>query len=344
MTQGASAAPSGGKRSVPTGGFEPLRSKAGQAIPTLRSVFEFIDYRKYLDHHYQEKKKKNRKFSYRYFAMKAGITSPSFLKMVIDGKRNLTSGMIEKFCRALELDGKEAKYFTNLVHFNQAKTAREKQDFYAALRAMGDLIKEEVLRINQYDYFDKWYTPIIRELLGLGDFQEDFDLLGRTVEPPVSPAEAKAAVLLLLKLGLVERKENGRYAPTKLALAGVNDDSVVSLSLRTYQEYALEHAKRAMYDFDKRVRHISTMVLGVSPAAYGAMVEEINAFKDRIKAIVHRDEASTRVYQFTLALFPVSKDAPRPAAVRPEAQTRAGHGLEALRAAQPGGPAERDAA
>ena len=39
-----------------------------------------------------------------------------------------------------------------------------------------------------------------------------------------------------------------------------------------------------------------------------AMVEEIQAFKDRIKALVHKDEDSSRVYQFTLALFPVSKD------------------------------------
>jgi uncharacterized protein (TIGR02147 family) len=291
---------------VPTGGFETFRSKTGQVIATLKSVFEFIDYRKYLEHHYSEKKKKNRKFSYRYFAMKAGITSPSFLKMVIDGKRNLTSAMIEKFCRALELDAKECKYFTYLVNFNQAKTAREKQDYYTALRSMGDMVKEEVLRINQYDYFDKWYTPIIRELLCLGDFQDDFDLLGRSVEPPVSPAEAKTAVQLLVKLGLVARKDNGRYGQTKLALAV--DDTVVSMALRTYQEYALEHAKRSMYDIDKRVRHLSTLVLGVSPAAYGAMVEEIAAFKDRIKAIVHRDEASSRVYQFTLALFPVSKE------------------------------------
>lgn len=303
------------------GGFETFRSKTGQAVASLKSVFEFIDYRKFLEHHYQERKKKNRKFSYRYFAMKAGITSPSFLKMVIDGKRNLTSAMIEKFCRALELDAKECKYFTYLVHFNQAKTAREKQDFYSALRSMGDMVKEEVLRINQYDYFDKWYTPIIRELICLIDFRDDFDFLGRSVEPPVSPAEAKAAVQLLLKLGLVAQKENGRYAQTKLALAV--DDTVVSLSLRTYQEYALEHAKRSMYDIDKRVRHLSTLVLGVSPSAYGAMVEEIQAFKDRIKAIVHRDEASSRVYQFTLALFPVSKE------------TGAGKADRTERAAQP---------
>ena len=271
-----------------------------------KSVFEFIDYRKFLEYHYQEKKKRSPKFSYRYFAMKAGITSPSFLKMVIDGKRNLTSAMVEKFCKALDLGAKECKYFTNLVHFNQAKTAREKQDYYLALRTMGNLVQEEVLRVHQYDYFDKWYTPILRELICLGDFQDNFELIGRSVEPAISALDAKGALQLLLKLGLVTRKEDGWYAQTKKAVTA--DDSVTSMALRTYQEYALDHAKLAMHNQDKKARHISTMTLGVSASAYGAMVEEIQAFKDRIKALVHRDEASSRVYQFTLALFPVTKD------------------------------------
>jgi hypothetical protein len=54
--------------------------------------------------------------------------------------------MIEKFCVALRLDARDSKYFTNLVHFNQAKTAREKQDYYAVLRSLGDPVREEVIR------------------------------------------------------------------------------------------------------------------------------------------------------------------------------------------------------
>jgi hypothetical protein len=38
------------------------------------------------------------------------------------------------------------------------------------------------------------------------------------------------------------------------------------------------------------------------------LAEEIEAFKDRIKAVVRRDDRSSRVYQFTLTLFPVSAD------------------------------------
>jgi hypothetical protein len=38
------------------------------------------------------------------------------------------------------------------------------------------------------------------------------------------------------------------------------------------------------------------------------LVAEIQAFKDRVKAIVSRDEDSSRVYHLNLELFPGSED------------------------------------
>lgn len=280
--------------------------KDAPSVPPLRTVFEFIDYRKYLENYYAEQKRRTKTFSYRYFAKRAGISSPSFLKFIIDGKRNLTTPMIEKFCTALKLGSKEAKYFNSLVHFNQAKTAKEKQDHYAILRFLGNPVFEEILRVNQYDYFDKWPTPIIRELVCLRDFKDDWELIARAVQPAISAMEAKGAVQLLLKLGLVARKEDGRYVQTKKGVAA--DDGITSMALRSFHAQMMDHAKRALHEFDRRERNMSSLTLGVSPSAYSAIVEEIHAFKDRVKAIVHADEASSRVYQFNLELFPVSKD------------------------------------
>ncbi|MBD3319960.1 MAG: TIGR02147 family protein [Chitinivibrionales bacterium] len=89
----------------------------------MESVFEFIDYRQFLNHYYYVKKAETRYFSFRYFANKAGINSSSFLKHVIDGRRNLTPVACVQFCAALGLDGKQATYFRHLVMFNQARTA-----------------------------------------------------------------------------------------------------------------------------------------------------------------------------------------------------------------------------
>jgi uncharacterized protein (TIGR02147 family) len=272
------------------------------------SVFGYIDYRRFLADHYREQKLASKRFSYRWFAKQAGIASPSFLKFVIDGKRNLTSPMIEKFCRAMRLDARDAKYFSHLVGFNQAKTAREKQDHYAVLRSLGAPAQEEVIRGRAIRYFERWHTPVIRELVCMGRFGDDWESLGLAVSPPIAPADARAAVAILLELGLIEKRGDGSYRQTKKGLAA--DENLASMPVRAFHGTMLEHAKRALHGFGKHERHQSSMVMGLSRDGYAVLVEEIRAFKDRIKILVHNDDGSSRVYHFSLDLFPMSGELP----------------------------------
>jgi uncharacterized protein (TIGR02147 family) len=281
----------------------------------MKEIVQFIDYRKFLEHYYEEQKRVKRNFSYRYFALKAGIASASFLKAVIEGKRNLSPKSIEQFCKAINFNAKDARYFTHLVLFNQAKTAMEKQEYYAVLRTLSGAVKEDTLKNNQYDYYDKWYTSILRELLCLHDFQNDYDLIAKTVVPPITNFEAKKAVELLLKLSLIAVNADGSYKQTRTAIKA--DGAMTSVAVRNFMDTMLEHAKKALHGMDKSERHISSITLGISPAAYAILVEEIQAFKDRVKAIVNKDEDSSRVYHLNLGLFPGSKTVKPPAPVAP---------------------------
>lgn len=272
----------------------------------MKSLFEYIDYRKFLRDYYNEKKKNTRHFSYRYFAQKTGINSPSFLKHVIDAERNLTTPAIDKFCKALNLNKKETVYFRHLVLFNQAKTSIEKQEHYKVLRSMSRNVKESILKVNQFDYFKKWYTVIIRELLCIYNFKDDFKLLAKSVIPPITFAEAKNAVKLLLDLDLVKKHTNGTYSQTNKAI--VVEDSITSLAVRSFTENMLDKAKLSLHQINKSERHISGMTLGISKSNYDLLTSEIEAFKDRIKAIVNQDNDCSRVYQCNISLFPASID------------------------------------
>lgn len=256
-------------------------------IITMQPIFEFIDYRKFLSLFYEDKKEHFPYFSYRYFSQKLGINSPSFLMHVIDGKRNLTTKMVERFSKALDLSPKEARYFRNLVLFNQAKTANEKQEYYTVLRSMAGMVKESVLGTNQYDYFSTWYTPVLRELICLHDFKDDYKAIAATVKPAILPSQVKAAVALLLKLGLIERGDEGRYRQTVSAITA--DSSVTSLAVRSFTRAMLEHSKTALDTIDKNERHVSGLTMGISPEAYDVIAVEVEAFKNRIKSIVNRD-------------------------------------------------------
>jgi uncharacterized protein (TIGR02147 family) len=276
----------------------------------MQELYRYIDFRKYLADFYLEKKRTTRHFSYRYFAERAGIKSPVFLKQVVDGQRNLTRGMIEKFIPALNLTIKEGLFFKNLVLFNQAKNSHEKQECYSVILSMMDYVKERRIAGDQYAYFAKWYNSVIRELVCLYDFQDDFDLIARTVLPQITATEAKKSVQLLVRLKMIVRQSNGKYRQTDTAI--ISNDDMVALARRSFNGEMLLLARNANDTMPRDERNISGITMGISKACYDVLLAEMAAFKERVKAIVNQDEKSVRVYQLAFQLFPLSKDIPAP--------------------------------
>ena len=272
----------------------------------MQSIFEFIDYRQFLAEYYSDKKETSQFFSYRYFSQKIGLNSPSFLKAIIEGKRNLTRPMLERFCKAMNLNAKETLYFKNLVFFNQAKTSAEKQEYYVAIKSMVGGVKEAVLNTDQFEVFSNWYVPVIRELICFYDFKNDYQNLASVIKPPIQAFKAKEAVSLLLRLKMVAQRSDGSFRLVFPAM--VAGSSVTSLAVRSFIRTMLERSKEALDTIDKQVRHISGITMGISPETYDILTSEIEAFKDRVKIIVNNDTKSSRIYQMTLSLFPVSED------------------------------------
>jgi|GEM_PF-609728 len=80
----------------------------------LANVFDYLDYREFLRATYAEGKRL-KKLSYRAFSRRAGLLSPNYLKLVIDGKRNITHEMAQRFAQALHLTAEGTEYFELLV-------------------------------------------------------------------------------------------------------------------------------------------------------------------------------------------------------------------------------------
>ena len=271
----------------------------------MHSIFEYLDYRKFLADYYAFKKKMHRSFSYRSFNAKAGISSPVFLKLVIDGKRNLGLSSIEKFATALGLNKKESLYFRKLVLFDQSTTPDEKQEHYTVLRSMRNTVSEKLLNNSQYDYFSNWYNAVIRELVTLYDFKDNFQLLADSVRPAITPGEAKASVELLVKLNLLKKKEHGLYEQVNTAIA--TEGNIGLVAVRHFNRSMLLNALRAIDDVDRNTRHVSGLTIGISKSMYSIIDVEIAAFKERIVSLVNRDENSSGVYQLNIQFFPLSK-------------------------------------
>ena len=97
----------------------------------MNSVILYENYRAYIQDYYSEHHERFG-FTWRRFAKAAGYSSPVFLKLVSEGKSNLSDLGIERTAQAMGLVGNDLLYFRVLVHFNQEKK-KETISFYINL-------------------------------------------------------------------------------------------------------------------------------------------------------------------------------------------------------------------
>jgi uncharacterized protein (TIGR02147 family) len=217
-------------------------------------IFEYTDYRSYLRAQYDYLKRARRGFSFRQFSRTAGFSSPNFLKLVIDGKRNLSDDSIERFARALKLGKEEARFFRTLVHLRQARTVEEKARHAEELIRSRPFRALNPLKPAQFAYYSSWWLVAIRELIDTAGFVEDPEWIGRQLVPPVSEGEARRALSVLESLELVARDEQGRLRQKSGTLS--TEDEVVDASVGKFHKEMLVRASEAIDRFrqDERDR------------------------------------------------------------------------------------------
>jgi uncharacterized protein (TIGR02147 family) len=269
----------------------------------MKSIFEYIDYRKYLKDFYDASKGEKPYFSYRFFARRAGLKSPILLKLVIDGKRNLSRKTIDKFIKGLNIKEKETVYFRNLVLFNQAASALEKQEHYRVLRSLSRMVPQFLVEDEHFDYFDKWYFCAVREGISQHDFRDDWDGIASCVRPPISPRQAQEAVAWLLAHGFVAKNKRGGYSQVQKAITTRSE--VKSIAVRNLNRKMMQLAEISLDTVPVTKRYATGVTVGLTREAYDIMVAEVEAFRDRIVQLVDSFDKGDRVYQVGIQLFPL---------------------------------------
>jgi uncharacterized protein (TIGR02147 family) len=275
----------------------------------MTSVFTYNDFRKFLADYYQEKKSKVLSFSYHNFSKKAGFASKSFVFNVIQGKKNLSSSSIVKLCEAMELNKHESSYFEKLVFFNQAANFKERAFFFEQLNAIQLRDKEGTIarkiRQDQYEYYSKWYHVTIRSLIDLFRFKDDYKRLARLVYPAITQQQAKKSVLLLERLGLIEKCRDGFFRVTnKLITTG---KEVESHAILQYHIENMKLAENAIKTLPKDKRNVSGLTLGISQETYKKACELLFECQEQILSLAAKDKAADRVYQLNFHFFPLSR-------------------------------------
>ena len=184
----------------------------------MNPITEYNDYRIYMRDFYEERKRISY-FTWREFASLAGFVSPTYLKLVCDGKTRLSKPGVEKVARAMGLEGFDYNYFRLLVKFGNAKNADEKGE---ALRALGREASMNKIRIIDADTFHFYETPacpIVRELAPLMP-DADPSEIAEKIKEKTSALDVREILQFLVKSGLLVKTGKGSYEQTEKSLKG----------------------------------------------------------------------------------------------------------------------------
>src|SRR4051812_7931179 len=274
----------------------------------VEKLFEYDNYRTFLEDYYAFMKKKKAAFTLKYFAKKAGLNSASFCMYIIDGRRNLSYRTIPKFIRALELKGKRAEYFENLVLMNQSDTLEDKERYSNALNKLRKTTKYFSLKKRQHAYFEEWFYPVIRELAAFADWNGDYAKLGKRVRPAITPDKAKKAVDLLLEIGLLHKTEDGRFLQVDVA---IDAEGLPQYLIKKARRDFLMKGIEASENISPQERHISCSTVALSLENFQRASQMIGEFHKELAEMSEADQglSTNIVFQVNLEAFPLSAPA-----------------------------------
>ena len=268
----------------------------------MKPIVEYTDFRLYMRDFYEERKRCSA-FSWREFSKVAGFSSPSYMKVVCDGKSNLSRIGIERTGAAMGLSGFEMDYFREMVVFGQAESEDKKKETYERMLAMAKAHKVRVLEGDLFEYYESWRNPVLRELAPIMPGATPGEL-AKMCYPEVSAQEVQQSLHFLTKAGLL-KKDSENFVQSETSLRGTTD--ATRLAMRGMHRIMSRLATPAL-ELPKEVRNFSGVTMGLSRDSFGKIEKVLDECRQKIIEIAAEEKNIEQVYRVNLQLFPLTKN------------------------------------
>jgi len=268
-------------------------------------VFGYQDFREFLRAYYLRRKAEQKGFSFRGFSRRVGLRSPNYLKLVMDGDRNLTPELAHRFAEACGLSGEAVAYFCILVAFNQAKSAQIREQQYAMLKRFRRYRATHRLDISQDAYHSEWYIPAIRELVAHHEFSEDPKWIAKRLWPSITPQQAKTALSVLGELGMLVRDREGRLTQSETLVQ--TPDRPLGHHVVQFHRTMLQRAAEALDHVSRDEREIGALTLCIDEQQLKDLKIELRSYRRQLLQRYQAGERAQRVVQVNFQMFPISR-------------------------------------
>ena len=268
-------------------------------------VFAFRSFRAFLQAFLERKRDRRSGFSHAEFARQAGMRSPNYLKLVIEGRRNLGVETAVRVGEACGLSGDSLGCFLALVAYEQAKSPSEREHRYRALQRFPRFRKSHRLGTAQSAYHSEWYIPAVHELCARRDFRNDPKWIADTLLPRISAKQAERAIRILTRLKLLASGPDGRLRQASPVVE--TSDGPLGHQVAQFHRAMMERAAQSIDLLPRDDREIACLTLCISDDNMRALKAELEAFRTHLLERYTGDACPERVVQVNFQMFPLSR-------------------------------------
>lgn len=263
--------------------------------PDVRS---YLDILQFLQDYYKFEKER-RIFSYEIWARALSVTSKSYLRFAIVGKRKISEQLAQKMCDYFKFENTDREYFILLILYSQCKQPSQKSIYGSKLthllrqssRAKEVSMPEDVLANP--------LCIVLRDLLSFQNLSKTPESLGKIL----GASEAETLRLLeLLQTAKLAVHENGQWK--------ASDDFIRvsakpnNAALLNYHRACLEKAIAAQ-TLPADQRNYRALNLAFTTDEYQEYLKDLNNFAAQIfTKYESKDLTDRRIYQIHFNLFP----------------------------------------
>jgi uncharacterized protein (TIGR02147 family) len=165
-----------------------------------------------------------------------------------------------------------------------------------------------------YEFYEKWYNPVIRELAVALDWKGNYGVLAKSVIPSIKTSEARESVDLQLRLGFLRKKSDDAYVQTDPDIS--TGPEVNSLAVRQMNRFFAHLGEEAIDRFPPDERDVSSLIMGIPRNKLPQLKQEIVEFRKRLVGLAglagpaDPSEGADSFYSLVVELFPIAKPVP----------------------------------
>ncbi|HLB59307.1 MAG TPA: TIGR02147 family protein [Bdellovibrionota bacterium] len=272
----------------------------------MDQIFSYTNYREFLRDYYTERKSKNGKFSFRVFARLAQFGSPGYLKMIMDGQRNISHGSIYKLVKAMKLPRRESEYFEKLVLFNQSQDVDEQKELLDLLDSIRRTKPSALISEYQATIYSKWFYLVVREMVRLADFKEDPAWISERLKRKITPSDAKDAIEKLLECGLLKRTDDGKLVQNERTISWTGE--VANLAVRHFHHSMIQQGLDFMkVETPRDLRDYSGLLVAISTKEDLEFIKEsLRNLRLQLNERLSQTKENDEVFTLNLQWFPLT--------------------------------------